>query len=334
MVARENALNIWLKKLFPDNDYLLSRLAGDASHRIYYRLKRNNENLIVMDSSPELESFSQFIKVCNLLKEESISVPMIHNLDIDKGYAILDDFGESVFLQELSSRNSDQLYKSALLILAKMQPSANFAKDLQVFDKSFMLTELVLFDEWFIKRYLGLKLTKPEQEIMKDTFDWLTTQITKQPQVFVHLDYHSRNIMIIDDKDLNTNKLGVIDFQDAKRGPYTYDLVSLLKDCYIQLTQKQIDIWVEFFYNQISPPNNCSLVDFVKDFNLCGLQRHLKVLGVFSRLYIRDNKPSYLQNIPRIINYIMGCLECFPELELFQDLMLERIQPSFISKIT
>jgi N-acetylmuramate 1-kinase len=333
MLTRKNALNNWLKKIFPHADYKITKLAGDASHRSYYRLTTLNDTKIIMDSPPNKLSLNPFIEISKILSTEDFSTPTIHAHDLENGFLLLDDFGDKLFLQSVASTDTDILYKEALSVLAKMQTCSNNGHGLPVFDKEYMQQELALFKEWFIEKYLGITLDKNELEIVSNTFNWLTSEISSQPKSFVHKDYHSRNIMIINSENQSTAKLGIIDYQDAMHGPFTYDLVSLLKDCYIQWPHQQILDWLTFFYNEIKVPHSYSKNDFIKAFDLCGLQRHIRVLGIFSRLYLRDNKPNYLQDLPLTLNYVMSCLECYDELEPFQELMLKKIQPLFLSKL-
>jgi aminoglycoside/choline kinase family phosphotransferase len=190
-----------------------------------------------------------------------------------------------------------------------------------VFDKQFMLNEMALCNDWFLKKYLSLQLEDNEVALIQQTMDWLATEVEKQPKVFIHRDYHSRNLMVLDGQ----NQLGVIDFQDAMYGPFTYDLVSLLKDCYIYWPRDNVMQWLAFFYERSSQAQQYHFSDFVRAFDLCGLQRHLKVLGIFCRLHLRDNKPGYLGDLPLTLKYTLECCETYEALHPFFHFLQKRV---------
>lgn len=326
MQNRQNALNKWLEQTLSPTPFSVNPLAGDASFRRYFRLNCNGITQVIMDAPPDKETMQPFFAVGELLAELGIRVPTIHAYDKTQGFAILDDFGDELLLNHLSPQTVNKLYQRAIELIILMQDcSAEQMKQLPHFNKQFMLQELNIFREWFLHSYLKIELTANEDELLSTTFSWLTDTLSQQPQVFIHRDYHSRNIMLLNESSKEL-LLGVIDFQDAMQGPYTYDLVSLLKDCYIQWPREQVIEWLSFFH-QLSPlAQQKPLSDFIRAFDLCGLQRHLKVLGVFSRLYLRDNKPNYLLDLPLTLNYVMACLESYPELEPFYQFMMNRIR--------
>lgn len=333
MHHRQNALNKWLKLQLDSTSFTLSPLAGDASFRRYFRLYHSNKTQIVMDAPPEQETLQPFIVISALLREVGVHAPRVHAQDSTQGFAILDDFGDILLLNRLSVHTAEKLYETAIATLISMQNCHNSTLSaLPRFDYSFIMTELTVFREWFLDHYLKLQLSVEEKNILDETFDWLAKEIIQQPQVFIHRDYHSRNIMLLDDelgravpKDQDNIQLGIIDFQDAMQGPLTYDLVSLLKDCYIQWSQDQVIQWASRFYEKTSAIYQWSFSEFICAFNLCGLQRHLKVLGVFSRLHIRDKKSNYLQDLPLTLHYAMQCLESYKELESFYQFMKNRV---------
>ncbi|MDI9819368.1 MULTISPECIES: aminoglycoside phosphotransferase family protein [unclassified Legionella] len=324
MQNRQNALNKWLGELFAQARFTLTPLAGDASFRRYFRLHTHNSSQIVMDAPPEKESLESFLAVNELLIQLGIDVPRIQAVDKEQGFAILDDLGDELLLGKLSTGTASRLYTAAMDVLLTMQqcpvPSLN---RLPAFDKQFMLQELAIFKEWFLHAYLEIRLDPGEENLLNETFNWLSNQISMQPQVFIHRDYHSRNLMLLHES--GKIKLGVIDFQDAMRGPFTYDLVSLLKDCYIQWPHEQVIFWLEHFYQHSSIAQQWTIKDFIGGFDLCGLQRHLKILGVFARLYLRDNKANYLKDLPLTLHYILACLERYNELQPFYHFMQNRV---------
>jgi aminoglycoside/choline kinase family phosphotransferase len=325
MHNRQNALNKWLEEILAPSQFSLSPLTGDASFRQYFRLYHDNNTRIIMDAPPAKETIEPFLIVSKLLKDAGVYTPAIHHVDKAQGFAILDDFGDTLLLSQLNSTSADRLYKAAIDILICMQQTPTTgATPLPCFDKPFILSELTIFREWFLDAYLKIKLTTAEETLLDETFDWLSNKLLQQPQVFIHRDYHSRNIMLLDENP--KIELGIIDYQDAMCGPVTYDLVSLLKDCYIQWPREQVMLWLSYFYENSAVAKQLSLSDFSLGFDYCGLQRHLKVLGVFSRLYLRDNKPNYLQDLPLTLHYVMACLECHEELEAFYQFIQKRIR--------
>lgn len=326
MQTRENALNDWLKTLFINTPFTVSPLAGDASFRRYFRLHSAGLTRVIMDAPPGRETLEPFINIANLLNEHGIHTPQIYAVDHKQGFALLEDLGDKLLLGALTPENADALYKTAINTLIQIQATPVSSPLLPTFDKPFMSGEINLFREWFLDAHLNITLTAEDVVLLTNTFDWLTTQIAAQPQVFIHRDYHSRNLLVIN------QTIGVIDFQDAMTGPYTYDLVSLLKDSYIQWPREKITQWLAVFYQNIPATNQDDLATFTKAFDLCGLQRHLKVLGVFCRLHLRDHKSAYLQDLPLTFNYVMACLESYEELHPFYRFMQQKVQQPFLQK--
>lgn len=312
MHKRKNARQQWLEKNLNTENFVLAPLTGDASFRHYLRLSYNNIQRIVMDAPPEKESVASFLAVNNYLRAHGLRCPEVFLVDEAQGFMVLEDFGDNLLLNLLTASTADKFYQQALLTLNNLQqiPTTSW---LPLFNQSFMQQELALFKEWFLEKYLNLSLAPTEQTMLTDSLQWLVEKISEQPQVLIHRDYHSRNLMVLNLSD--SIELGIIDFQDAMIGPLTYDLVSLLKDCYIQWPQEKINQWVTFFYERSLLAQQFSLRQFVNAFHLCGLQRHLKVLGIFSRLHLRDNKSSYLKDLPLTLHYVRDCTERFEELQ-------------------
>lgn len=330
MHTRENALNEWLETLFNDEPHTLTPLVDDASFRRYFRLHCGTLTRVVMDAPPLKEKIDSFISIAATLSKMGIHVPAIHAIDHEQGFILLEDLGDRLLLNELSTQSADKLYHAALDTLTTMQQCSATEPKLPVFDRHFILGELTLFREWFLESYLSLSLNPEEEQVLNQTFDWLITKLTSQPQVFIHRDFHSRNLMVVDDSQ--SIDIGVIDFQDAMLGPYAYDLVSLLKDCYAQWPREQTLQWLAYFHNNLPPTIRGSILEFNHAFDLCGLQRHLKVLGIFCRLSLRDNKSAYLRDLPLTFHYVMACLEEQPELLPFFQLMQQRVEPIFLKK--
>lgn len=329
MHARQNALNKWLKDILGDTAFTLTPLAGDASFRRYFRMKQGETTRVVMDAPPDKENIEPFLNVSHILTAGGIHTPTVYAVEEAQGFILLEDLGDELLFHTLSPNNVDELYHAAITTLLTIQqcPTAGPNGTLPLFDKAFMLQELALFREWFLHRHLAISLTAEDEHLLAETFDWLTEQLKTQPQVFIHRDYHSRNLMLL--RKNNALELGIIDYQDAMRGPFTYDLVSLLKDCYVQWPRAHVNRWLADVYERLPTAEDYSLATFIQAFDLCGLQRHLKVLGVFCRLYLRDNKPGYLRDLPLTFNYTMACLESYPELQTLHRFMQQKVFEPF-----
>lgn len=324
MHERENALKEWLVQIIKEQDFILKPLAGDASFRRYFRLEHNGLTYIVMDAPPGKEDLQPFIHIAQTLEQANVHPPKILAVDLQQGFLLLSDLGDKLLLSALRPDTVTHYYHEAIEILLKIQSCPIDDPKLLPFDSAFMLKEMNLCSEWFLHAYLQLNLSFAETQLMQQSMQWIANEVAKQPITFIHRDYHSRNLMILD----TDKELGVIDFQDAMRGPMTYDLVSLLKDCYISWPRVQVLEWVEFFYNQKQFATCYSLTEFIRAFDLCGLQRHLKVLGVFSRLHLRDNKPGYLKDLPLTLKYVLECCETYQELHpLFHFLQMRVYLP-------
>ncbi len=332
MHTRQNILHQWLNNVLDEKPFTLLPLAGDASFRRYFRLESGGLTRVVMDAPPEKEAIAPFVDVANKLASRGIHTPAIHAVDPINGFILLEDLGDQLLLNILSRDNANTFYTAAIATLLQLQQCpTDTPPELPHFDKAFMLKEMSLFREWFLHAYLGLQLNPNEEHVLEETFNWLTTEIAAQPQVFIHRDYHSRNLIVVDNN--KPHDIGVIDFQDAMRGPFTYDLVSLLKDCYIQWPREQVLHWLTHFYHQLPVQHHYSLEEFTRAFDLCGIQRHLKVLGVFCRLHLRDNKPSYLRDLPLTFNYLKACAESYNELQPFYRFLEQKVCLPFAEKV-
>ncbi|MFJ1269741.1 aminoglycoside phosphotransferase family protein [Legionella lytica] len=312
MHERENALKEWLTQVLEQQDFVLTPLAGDASFRRYFRVFYNGLSQIVMDAPPGKEDLHPFMHVEQTLEQAGVCTPKIIASDTEQGFLLLDDLGDQLLLNVLTPETVQHYYQQAIQTLFKIQACSINDPMLAPFDYHFMVKEMNLCPEWFLTAYLGLKLSDAETTVLQSSIDWIAAEVAQQPLSFIHRDYHSRNLMVV--ADGSETPLGVIDFQDAMRGPFTYDLVSLLKDCYISWPRTQVLEWVELFYRKNALAHQYTLSEFIRAFDLCGLQRHLKVLGVFSRLHLRDNKPGYLKDLPLTLNYALECTEIYPEL--------------------
>lgn len=306
MDTRYQALCQWLADVLQVDEIELSVVSGDASFRRYFRLTLGESSWIVMDAPPEKEDSSSFVRIARHWFEQGIRVPEIVALDLDKGFILLSDFGDSLLLSALKPVYPDpaqgqHYYSKAMFVLARIESLDTSEARLPLYDADLLQREMALFKDWLLEAKLGLALTEAESLALQGCFDFLAQRALAQPQVVVHRDYHSRNLMICED-----DELAVLDFQDAVIGPVTYDLVSLLRDCYIVWPEEYVNLWCREFYSLITQygDSHGSFEQFKEDFDLMGLQRHIKVAGIFARLSLRDGKHAYLQDIPRTLNYI------------------------------
>jgi aminoglycoside/choline kinase family phosphotransferase len=299
MSDRSTQLNRWLDQL-GYQDYRLSPASEDASFRSYLRLETDAESLIIMDAPPDREPCDQFIAVAHKLRDAGLNAPEIIAQNPTEGFLLLTDFGGRDYLSQLSPESEASLYGDALAALSLMQTRID-AAGLPLYDATLLNREMDLFHDWFLDKLLGISLDQEQQSIWQSIKQTLIENALAQPQVFVHRDYHSRNLM-----KLATHNPGILDFQDAIKGPITYDLASLLRDCYIDWPLARVEQHALDYY-EIARANDLldvEAVQFMHWFNLMGTQRHLKAIGIFSRLKIRDGKPGYLKDIPRTLEYV------------------------------
>jgi len=297
----------------------ISPASADASFRRYFRITDEQNTFIVMDAPPEKEDCNPFIHVAKLLLGFGLNVPKILKQDLEQGFLLLSDLGDTVFLSELNNKTVDELYHSAMQSILLMQK--NKKPDLPLYDETLLRNELDLFPDWYLEKQLNIRVSSEQRDILEKTFAVLIENALTQPQVCVHRDYHSRNLMV---NESNPQAPGVIDFQDAVIGAVTYDLVSLLKDCYISWPRQKVEAWVNYFYTEaesLGIINAVSFATFLRWFDLMGLQRHLKVAGIFSRLKHRDGKTGYLKDIPRTMDYVFDVLQRYPEFDALKKLV-------------
>lgn len=299
MLNREQQIQIWLNKELATSDFQIDPASIDASFRRYFRVMVGQQTFILMDAPPEQEDIQPFIAIATYLYQHDIHVPEIIAQNSEYGLLLLSDFGQHSYLDELDEYSADALYKAAMdsLIAMQLMPLESF--HLPEYSATLLKHEMALFPEWFLGKHLAIDTP----DFLAETFKILANNALEQPQVFVHRDYHSRNLMHTTD-----NSPGIIDFQDAVIGPISYDLVSLLRDCYVEWSDDKLAQWLEYYYlkaidNQLFS-NDTSLNTFTRWFDLMGLQRHIKVLGVFSRLNYRDGKANYMNDLPLTLRYV------------------------------
>jgi len=307
-------INSWLATT-PYKDYELKIASADASFRRYYRLIQHNKTYILMDSSLEKESLKPFIDVTTRLLEVNVKAPQILESNLEDGFLIIEDFGSTHYLDILDWDNFQDLYKKAIDEIIKMQESDS--SNLPLYDKEFLTLEMNLMQEWYMEKLLPVTLNNKQKEVIAKTISDIADEVLTQPQnIFVHRDFHSRNIMVTDDEEI-----GVIDYQDAMSGAITYDLVSLLKDCYVEFERDDIIELALYFRDK----KGLKVDDetFIKWFDFMGMQRHIKVLGVFARLFKRDNKRGYLQDIPLVLKYVFDTAKLYEETKPLNQLFKE-----------
>jgi len=290
-------------------------------------LQKGGESLIVMDAPPAQEDCLPFIRVAGYLEAMQINAPRVIEADLEQGFLLLTDLGTTLYLDQLEADQglADSLYDDALAALAVMQRRGSaYQSSLPPYDEKLLRFELSLFHDWLCGTHLGIEFDEAEEAEWHSLCNLLVSNALDQPQVFVHRDYHSRNLMVTPE-----DNPGVLDFQDAVEGPLTYDLVSLLKDCYIKWPAERIEHWAVEYYGRLEDSMRASITeqDFVRAFELMGVQRHLKAAGIFCRLNHRDGKPGYLLDIPRTLSYIVDVAPRYPELEFLLTLITARCLP-------
>jgi len=300
----------------------------DASFRRYFRLTRDADSYIVMDAPPEKETLAPFVSVAQTLKGIGLNVPLVLARHLKQGLLLLSDLGTRQYLDELNAdREVDRLYGDALFAHLRMQTGGDAAAHaLPPYDRSLLLREMQLMPEWFLGRHLEIRVGA-ERAMLERLFEVLAQSALAQPKTFVHRDYHSRNLLLTEDANP-----GILDFQDAVRGAVTYDLVSLLKDCYIAWPPDRVNNWVLQHRERLLAAGFAAGADereFIRWFDLMGLQRHIKVLGIFARLYYRDGKAGYLKDLPRVLAYTRAAAALYPETAEFADYIAARIDPQF-----
>jgi aminoglycoside/choline kinase family phosphotransferase len=311
--ARLAVIREWLSRDLRLPHERLLPASSDASFRRYFRVFTPRGTYVVMDAPPGKEDVRPYLKVSALLESIGAHVPHVHERDVGRGLLLLEDLGTTAYLQRLeSAADPDPLYADALRVLADIQVEGSEASgELAPYDREALARELALMPEWFCRRHLGFEPSDAEQAALGRVFEFLITAALAQPQVFVHRDYHSRNLMVVADRNP-----GIIDFQDALRGPIGYDLVSLLKDCYISWPRARVEGWVSGYRSVLLARGVAAAPgrEFLRDFDLIGVQRHLKVLGIFARLWHRDGKQGYLFDLPRTLDYVRDTCARYPEL--------------------
>ncbi len=298
--------------------------SADASFRSYWRVDDGRSTRIAMDAPPDKEDIRPWLDIARALERVGVHTPQVVAVDYTRGFILMEDLGTQMYHGALETARDDAaqidaLYGDALDALLTLQTQVS-PRGLPEFDEAFIRTELELMPTWFLERHLQHTLSCGDWDVVEAAFTLLTRALRAQPQTFMHRDFHSRNLMRV-----KHNNPGVIDFQGAMRGPISYDLASLLRDCYIVWPAARVDAWVERYHQRLVAARACDVdaATFRQWFDLAGLQRHLKVLGIFCRLNYRDGKSGYLADLPRVLDYVLGVARRYAEFAPLAE-MIER----------
>ena len=328
---RLDLLRHWLEADLGWRDFGLAPASADASFRRYFRVTRPEGTVIAMDAPPEKEDVEPYLRVAGMLEATGVCAPRVLARNAADGFLLLTDLGSTTYLEALADpARAAALYADAIVALVRMQArGAGFCRSLPRYDERLLRTEMRLFPDWLLARHLGLELDGAVAATLESAADLLVANALGQPQVFVHRDYHSRNLMVC----AGANP-GILDFQDAVHGALTYDLVSLLRDCYVAWPQQQVLGWARDYRRQAAAAGLDTGADeaqFLRWLDLMGVQRHLKAAGIFARLWHRDGKPGYLPDVPRTLSYVVEACARQQDLAALGELVRERVLPAMVA---
>jgi aminoglycoside/choline kinase family phosphotransferase len=338
-MKRQQQLTEWLRGLYPGAPFDIATASADASFRRYFRATfADGSSRIVMDAPPEHEDCRPFLHVARLFERAGAHVPHIYAQDPEQGFLLLSDLGSVTYLQALNADNAGRLYGAATDALVRIQLASRDG-ELPVYDEALLRRELDLFPEWYVARHLGATLSEKQRAGLEQVFRCILDNNLAQPRVYVHRDYHSRNLMYVETlphdfpgaEGIAINP-GILDFQDAVYGPITYDLASLFKDAYIKWDEAQVMDWLIRYWEKARKaglPVRADFGDFYRDYEWMGMQRHIKVLGIFARLCHRDGKDGYLKDMPLVFEYLYKACARYADLKPLQAL-LEALHPDAV----
>ncbi len=326
--SRLEMLTRWVTQDLGFDEGSIAPASADASFRRYFRLSRGGDSYIVMDAPPDKEELAPFLKVGRILSAIGVNAPAVLARDEARGFLLLTDLGTRLYLDALRDDSAaDTLYGDALHALEQIQTAdAALGAHLPPYGHDLLMREMQLMPEWFLQRHLGLTPSAAQREMLNRTFESLSRSAAEQPAVIVHRDYHSRNLLVTAQRNP-----GILDFQDAVRGPVTYDLVSLLKDCYIAWPAARVREWALGYRESLLERGFAAgtALEFMRWFDLIGLQRHIKVLGIFARLCYRDGKSGYLKDLPRVLDYTRTAAAAYPETAPFAHFLATQVEARF-----
>ena len=325
---RLDLLRHWLEQGLGWQRYDLAPASADASFRRYFRVSRGDETVIVMDAPPQQEDVEPYLRIAGMLDAIGVNAPRILARNAPEGFLLLTDLGSTTYLAELERpARADALYADAIEALVRIQArGAGFGAQLPPYDEKLLRFEMSLFTDWLLARHLQMSPDPDAAQALARVFDSLVANALEQPPVFVHRDYHSRNLMVCPDRNP-----GILDFQDAVHGPLTYDLVSLLRDCYVAWPQDRVLAWALDFRGRAASAGlevGSDPRQFLRWFDLMGVQRHLKASGIFARLWHRDGKPGYLADVPRTLEYVAQACSRHADLAPLGELVAGRVLPA------
>lgn len=325
---REQLIYTWLTSVLENDQFKIAFLAGDASFRRYARIQLQNKTYMLMDAPPEKEDCVPFVTIDEFFAGHGVRVPQIVAKDLAQGFLLLEDFGDVLLSTLLNDETVDKYYEQSFKQLIHLQ-SVNGQEQFPAYSYEKLLTEMKLLTDWMLPS-LQITPNANQQQVIDDAFDVLAKTALAQPQVIVHRDFHSRNLM----KIANEPELGVIDFQDAVIGADTYDLISITRDAYVQWNAERVYQWFRVFYDLLpeSAKQNRSFEQFKHDADLMAIQRHIKILGIFVRLFERDGKSGYLKDLPRVMWYLIEESRGYAELDEFMLFINDIVMPKFIEK--
>jgi len=321
--VRLEQLQAWLAARLAPGGFTVTPASADASFRRYFRVAGDGRTWIAMDAPPGREDCRPFVRVAGLLRAAGVNAPRIEAQDLERGFLLLTDFGDTTYLSALDETNADRLFGDAVAALLKWQLASRDG-ELPLYDRALLERECNLFPEWYVARHLGVTLSAAERDTLSMMIALVVERAASQPAVYVHRDYMPRNLMVTDPNP------GVIDFQDAVHGPITYDVVSLMRDAFVSWEEERVIDWTVRYWEKARRaglPVDPDFAGFYRDFEWMGLQRHLKVLGIFARIHYRDGKPGYLADTPRFIRYARAVAERYRELAPLARL-IDRLDPA------
>ncbi|MBI5626920.1 MAG: phosphotransferase [Nitrosomonadales bacterium] len=327
-MQRQQQLSVWLHNQFPNETFALAPASADASFRRYFRVTfADVQTRIVMDAPPQHEDCRPFLHIAKLFEDAGTHVPHVYAQDLQQGFLLLSDLGNTTYLQALNAGTARELYGAATNALIKIQ-LASRENELPPYDEALLLREMRLFPEWYVAKHLNITLTDKQHARLEEIFARIVANNLAQPRVYVHRDYHSRNLM------LSEPNPGILDFQDAVYGPITYDLASLFKDAYIRWEEAERIDWLIRYWEKARKaglPVADDFSVFYRDYEWMGVQRHLKVLGIFARLYHRDGKDGYLKDLPLVMAYLRAACARYIDLKPLLNL-LDELEPHGIQE--
>ncbi|MCF2949713.1 phosphotransferase [Paraglaciecola aquimarina] len=322
---RQQQLLQWINQSTDFECQQLELVSGDASFRRYFRFLSKGQWIIAVDAPPKVEDCGKFVDVAKAYQAAGLNVPKVYAYDLELGFYCQQDFGEEQFSQALNSKTCDLLYKNALACIPAIQTCRTTERgELPLYDHAFVQREVNIFTQWLLAEYLQLNLSSLQTAMLESSFAFITQVFLSQPMVGVHRDFHSRNLMLLADQSI-----GVIDFQDAVVGPLTYDGVSLLRDCYQRWPAEKVELWLQEWYQEYF--SEYDFKEFKLWFDITGLQRHIKASGIFARLFLRDNKITYLYDIPNTLQYIVEVGREYKELHALANFVDTIVLPAVLA---